>query len=105
LDLYGITKKFPKEERYGLTSQIRRCAVSIPFNIAEGYGRKTTADYLRSLYIAYGSVCELETQVLLSGDLNYVNKENLKALTEDTEEVERMLKALIKSLENKRLDP
>ena len=105
LDLYRITKKFPKEERYGLTSQIRRAAVSIPSNIAEGYGRKTTADYLRSLYIAYGSVCELETQVLLSGDLNYVNKENLKALKDDTEEVERMLKALIKSLENKRLDP
>ncbi len=68
LDLYRITKKYPKEERYGLTSQIRRSAVSIPSNIAEGYGRKTTADYLRSLYIAYGSVCELETQVLLSGD-------------------------------------
>ncbi len=80
LDLYRITKKFPKEERYGLTSQIRRSAVSIPSNIAEGYGRQTTADYLRSLYIAYGSVYELETQVLLSGDLNYVNKENLKAL-------------------------
>jgi four helix bundle protein len=79
--------------------------VSIPSNIAEGYGWKTTADYLRSLYIAYGSVCELETQVLLSGDLNYVKKENLKALKDYTEEVERMLKALIKSLENKRLDP
>ena len=65
----------------------------------------TDADDLRSLYIAYGSVCELETQVLLSGDLNYVNKENLKALKDDTEEVERMLKALIKSLEKKRLDP
>ncbi len=90
LDLYGMTKKFPKEERYGLTSQI---------------SSKTTADYLRSLYIAYGSVCEWETQVLLSGDLNYVNKENLTALKDDTAEVERMLKALIKSLENKRLDP
>ena len=105
LDLYRITKKFPKEEIYGLTSQIRRAAVSIPSNIAEGYGRKTTADYLRFLYIAYGSICELETQLLLSGDLNYVNKENLKALKDDTEEVERMLKALIKSLENKRLNP
>ena len=105
LDLYRITKKFPKEERYGLTSQIRRSAVSIPSNIAEGYGKKTTADYLRSLYIAYGSVCELETQVLLSGDLNYVNKENLVALKANTEEVERMLKALIKSLVNKHLDP
>ena len=63
LELYGITKKFQKEEKYGLTSQIRRSAMSIPSNIAEGYGRKTTADYLRSLYIAYGSVCELETQV------------------------------------------
>ena len=105
LDLYRITKKFPKEEIYGLTSQIRRAAVSIPSNIAEGYGRKTTADYLRFLYIAYGSICELETQLLLSSDLNYVNKENLKALRDDTEEVERMLKALIKSLENKRLNP
>ena len=77
--------------------------MSIPSNIAEGYGRKTTADYLRSLYITYGSVCELETQVLLSGDLNYINKENLKALKDDTQEVERMLKALIRSLENKHL--
>jgi len=79
--------------------------VSIPSNIAEGYGRKTTADYLRFLYIAYGSIGELETQLLLSGDLNYVNQENLKALKDGTEEVERMLKAMIKSLENKRLNP
>ena len=104
LDLYKITKKFPKEERYGLTSQIRRAAVSIPSNIAEGYGRKTTADYLRFLYIAYGSICELETQLLLSGDLNYINQKNLKALQDGTEEVERMHKALIKSLQNKHLN-
>jgi len=79
--------------------------VSIPSNIAEGYGRKTTADYLKSLYIFYGSVCELETQILLSGDLDYVDQEKLKVLKDDTSEVERMLKALIKSLENKRLNP
>ncbi len=66
---------------------------------------KVIRTMFRSLYIAYGSVCELETQVLLSGDLNYVNNENLKALKDNTGEVERMLKALIKSLENKRLDP
>ena len=79
--------------------------MSIPSNIAEGYGRKTTADYLRFLYIAYGSTCELETQLLLSGDLNYANQENLKGLKDGIEEVERMLKALIKKLENKRLNP
>ena len=59
LKIYKVTKIFPKEEKYGLTSQIRRSAVSIPSNIAEGYGRKTTADYIKYLYIAYGSVCEL----------------------------------------------
>ena len=61
LEIYRITAKFPKEERYGLTSQIRRSAVSIPSNIAEGYGSKTTMDYIRIIYISYGSVCELET--------------------------------------------
>jgi four helix bundle protein len=64
ITIYKIIKDFPKEERYGLTSQIRRAAVSVPSNIAEGYGRKTTQDYIRSLYIAYGSHCELETQTL-----------------------------------------
>jgi len=61
LNIYRISAKFPNEEKYGLTSQMRRPAVSIPFNIAKGYGRKTTVDYIRMLYISYGSVCELET--------------------------------------------
>jgi four helix bundle protein len=90
---------------YGLTSQIRRSAVSIPSNIAEGYGRKTTLEYVRFLYIAYGSVCELETQTMLSGDLDYVGEERLQKLRAEIGDVERMLKALIKSLENKPLDP
>ncbi len=105
LVIYKATKTFPKSEGFGLTSQMRRAALSIPSNIAEGYGRKTTPDYLRSLYIAYGSTCELETQILLSGDLDYLNKESLSELLRDIGEVERMLKALIKSLENKHLNP
>ena len=101
LRLYKITKKFPKEEHYGLISQIRRAAVSVPSNIAEGYGRKTTPDYLRSLYIAYGSNCELETQIMLSRDLDYIPSNDSEKLLNDIRDVERMLKALIKSLENK----
>jgi len=93
------------EEKYGLTSQIRRSAVSVPSNIAEGYGRKSTKEYLQLLYIAYGSVCELETQLLLSGDLGYGKAADLEKLQQDMGDVERMLKALIKSLENKHLNP
>ena len=105
LEMYKATKTFPKNEGFGLTSQMRRAALSIPSNIAEGYGRKTTPEYLRFLYIAYGSTCELETQLLLSGDLGYLNKEKVSELQRDIGEVERMLKALIKSLENKPLNP
>ena len=105
LKIYSITAQFPKEEKYGLTSPIRRSAVSIPSNIAEGYGRKTTADYIRMLYIAYGSVCELETQILLTGDLGFIEKGQLDIRIREIAEIERMLKALIKSLENKPLIP
>jgi len=104
LKIYRMTTKFPKEEKYGLTAQIRRSAVSIPSNIAEGYGRKTTLDYVRMLYISYGSVCELETQILLAGDLDLLEKGELSKLKKDITEIERMLKALIKSLE-KTLEP
>ena len=101
LKVYRITAKFPNEERYGLSSQIRRSAVSISSNIAEGYGRKTTLDYIRMLYISYGSVCELETQILLAGDLGFIEIGELGTAKKDIAEIERMLKALIKSLENK----
>ena len=105
LEVYRTTKNFPGEEKYGLTSQIRRAAVSVPSNIAEGYGRKTTPDYIRALQIAYGSNCELETQILLSGDLGYIEVGKLKKIQDEVGEVERMLMALIKSLENKHLTP
>ena len=105
LEIYKITKTFPNEERYGLTSQIRRAAVFVPSNIAEGYGRRTTPEYIRFLYIAYGSICELETQILLSSDLGYIEAGKLEILQEGIGEVERMLKVPTKSLERKALDP
>ena len=101
LEIYKITKDFPKEERYGLTSQVRRSAVSVPSNIAEGYGRKNKGEYIQALYIAYGSNCELETQIMLSGDLCYVESRDLGRLLEGVGDIERMLKALIKSLGEK----
>ena len=101
LQIYQETRKLPNEEKFGLTSQIRRSAVSIPSNIAEGYGRKTTADYLRFLSIAYGSLCELETQIMLAGDLSYLENGDLESLLANLSEIERMLKALIRSLEEK----
>ena len=105
LEIYKITKGFPGEEKYGLTSQLRRVAVSVPSNISEGYGRKTTPEYIQFLYIAYGSVCEIETQILLSGDLGYISNGRLEMLNEGIREVERILKALIRSLENKPSPP
>ena len=102
LDIYKLSKKFPDIEKFGLTSQLRRASVSIPSNIAEGYGRKTTKEYIYSLFVANGSVCELETQLMLAKDLKYINNDDFILIDEKLSEVERMLKALIKSLEQKK---
>jgi len=104
-EVYQIIKGFPKNEIYGLILQMRKAALSIPCNIAGGYGRKTTSEYLRALYIPYGSTCELETQVLFSGDLGYLADKSLSKVQDDLGGVEGMLKALIKFLENKPLNP
>jgi len=101
LDSYRLTKDFPKDELYGLTAQIRRCSVSISSNIAEGYARHSTREYVRFLYIAYGSLAELETQLLISKDLKYINYENFQKFILLHGDVERMLFALIKSLKEK----
>ena len=74
LEIYRITKEYPKSETFGLAQQMRRAAVSIPSNIAEGYGRKHKTEYHRFLSIAYGSLSELETQYLLSIDLGYISQ-------------------------------
>jgi four helix bundle protein len=80
---------------------MQRAAVSIPSNIAEGFGRRTTADFLRSLYIAYGSTCELQTQVLLSIKLGYLPEKEAGPLLQSVGDTERLTKALIKALEKK----
>jgi len=100
LDVYRATKVFPKDERYGLISQIRRAAVSVPSNIAEGHGLKSKAEYIQFLYVAYGSICELETQILIADDLNLTKDGSLKKVHDSLGDVERMLKRLIKSLKS-----
>jgi len=97
-EIYKITKSFPGREDYGLTSQVRRCAVSIPSNIAEGYGRHSRNEYIRFLQIALGSPYELQTQLEIAVNLEYLKKEEFDSLYESTREVERMLSVLIKRL-------
>lgn len=99
LKTYQATQEFPKEERFGLTSQVRRSAVSTPANIAEGYGRKHTKEYIQMLYISQGSLEETKYYLLLSRDLRYLENEQYKKLVNLSEEVGRMLRGLIKSLE------
>jgi four helix bundle protein len=100
-DVYGATKRFPRSEVYGLTAQMQRAAVSVPSNIAEGFGRRTTADFLRSLYIAYGSICEVQTQALLAIKLCYLPDQEAGRLLQSIGDTERLTKALIKALEKK----
>ncbi|MDO9541216.1 MAG: four helix bundle protein [Kiritimatiellia bacterium] len=97
-EIYRRTRKFPKTEVYGLTSQVRRSAVSIPSNIAEGYGRNSTSDYIRFLQIASASLYELQTQVEISANLGYLNKSDAEQLYPLTREIERMLSSLIRKL-------
>ena len=96
--LYRTTASFPKEEVYGLTGQMRRAAVSIPSNIAEGQGRDTAADFVRFLSIACGSVKEVETQVLIARRLGYISEDKGAELTGLTDELSRLLTGLKASL-------
>jgi four helix bundle protein len=98
---YRATSRFPKEEMYGLTSQIRRAAVSIPSNIAEGQARNTTRDFLQFLAVAYGSLKELETQVLIAERLLYIDNRAAAALVEAATEVARLISGLARSLKRK----
>jgi four helix bundle protein len=96
--VYAVTKTFPEDERYGLTSQMRRAAISIPSNIAEGQCRMTKKDFSQFLRIAYGSAGELKTQTIIGRELTYVDTNTSDSLLEGITEIERMLNHLMLSL-------
>jgi four helix bundle protein len=96
--VYKVTQTFPREELYGLTSQIRRAVVSIPSNIAEGQGRGPTKEFTHHLAIAYGSLCEVQTQLLIAKRLGLINEQSFQALFELSQEVARLTNGLINSL-------
>lgn len=99
LKIYEITKDFPKDEQFGLTSQIRRAAVSIPSNIVEGKARGSNKDYKRFLLIARGSLEETKYQLLLAKDLKYIDEQKYKDVLNLSKDVGRLLAGLIKTLD------
>ena len=97
-EIFILTNKFPKSELYGLISQMRRAAVAIPSNIAEGYGRKSSKEYAQFYSIAYGSALELETQIIISKELSFTLPENFGKVDALLEEVSRMLNSMISQM-------
>jgi len=97
-DVYETTRTFPREELYGLTSQMRRASVSVPSNVAEGFNRFHNKEYKQFLYVTLGSCAELETQVEISGELKYIDDEEKGILLEKLDHESRMLRNLIKKL-------
>jgi len=97
-EIYKLTERFPKTEIYGLTSQIRRAAVSLPSNIAEGYTRKHRPEYVQFLRIAFGSGGELETQIIIAEKLEFANNKDIGKVKNLLEEIMKMLNKLISTL-------
>jgi four helix bundle protein len=97
--IYIICKKFPDSEKFGMVSQMQRASVSIPTNIAEGWGRETRNYYINFLRVSKGSLAELETLSIIAKELNYIDEEAYIFINNKTEEVSRMLNALIRSLQ------
>jgi four helix bundle protein len=97
-EVYKLTRGFPKEETYALTNQLRRAAVSVPSNIAEGQGRGVGNEFARFLRIAIGSIQEMETQLLIAERLGYICESDLKPVLELADEVGRLTRGLLKSV-------
>ncbi len=102
--VYETVRAFPKEEIYGLMSQLKRAAVSVPSNIAEGQGRKSTREFIHHLSIAYGSLMEVETQILIAVRLGYLSQEDAVPITKQTSEVGRLINGLSNALINKQTE-
>ncbi len=100
-DIYTLTKSFPQEEKFGIVSQLNRASVSIPSNIAEGWGRESSKNYLQFLRISRGSLMETETLLEISKNLNYINEREFKVISDNIEEVSKILQGLIKSIQQK----
>lgn len=98
-DIYALTKNFPSDEQYGLSSQIKRAVVSVPSNIAEGAGRKGDREFIQFLYIAMGSLSELETQLILANRLQFTN--SVESYLSQIEKIKKMLFGLIRYVNNK----
>jgi four helix bundle protein len=99
VECYALTKGLPKEEVFGLTSQIRRAAASVPANIAEGYGRDSAGQYVNFLRTAQGSLKELETHLLLSGRIGFIGERSVEDMLDRSESVGKMLRGLIRSIQ------
>jgi four helix bundle protein len=99
--IYGVTKSFPSDERFGLTSQIRRAAVSIPANIAEGAARQSTKEFLQFISIAQGSSSELETELLIAVNLEYLTRADFEEVMIEIDSVARMMIGLAKHLRSR----
>jgi four helix bundle protein len=99
--VYELSEGFPRHELYGLTSQIRRAAVSVPSNIAEGQGRDSTREFIHHLSMAYGSLMEVETQIQIAVDLGYVEKTTVREFLNQSAEAGRIVNGLMKALRRK----
>ncbi len=97
-NIYGLIRKFPKHETYGLADQLRRSSVSVPSNIAEGQARQHTGEFRQFLYVSLGSIAEVDTQIIIAEQLNYISEQEAKEVQQLIIEIQKMLRTLIARL-------
>lgn len=100
-EIYRLVKLLPKEETYALSDQMRRAAISVPSNIAEGYGRESTKEYINFLSYAEGSVCELKTQLIIAVEIGYLKEEDIKTAKELCNDIRNIIPSMIRTLKEK----